>query len=191
MPLTLGAVTAALVAEAAATPSEAGVGAGRAVLDRLVGWLRRVFAADDAKQGAAALGLVVDTPDALVELAYVLNVRADADAGFPRRPGGAGGGGPFCRGRHRFDHADGLGRPERAGRRVSRLGHHHRARASTGIDRLTARLAFLGTVCCPPRWMGMAATRSVGTGQGRRWSSGLSSARIRARRSRPAGQTSG
>ncbi len=82
MPLTLGAVTAALVAEAAATPSEAGVGAGRAVLDRLVGWLRRVFAADDVKEGAAALGRVVDAPDGLVELAYVLNVRADADAGF-------------------------------------------------------------------------------------------------------------
>ena len=82
MPLTLGALTAALVAEATATPSEAGVGAGRAVLDRLVGWLRRVFAADDVKEAAAALGRVVDAPDGLVELAYVLNVRADADAGF-------------------------------------------------------------------------------------------------------------
>ncbi len=41
-----------------------------------------MFAADDAKEGAAALGRVVDAPDGLVELAYVLNVRADADAGF-------------------------------------------------------------------------------------------------------------
>lgn len=47
-----------------------------------MGWLRRVFAADDAKEGAAALARVVDAPDGLVELAYVLNVRADADPGF-------------------------------------------------------------------------------------------------------------
>lgn len=81
MPLTLGAVAAALVAEAAATPSEVGGGAGQEVLDRLVGWLRRVFAADQAKAGAAALARVA-TPNGLVELAYALNRRASDDAEF-------------------------------------------------------------------------------------------------------------
>ncbi len=83
MPLTLGAVAAALVAEAADTSTEEGF--GDEMLDRLIGWLRRLFAADESNGGAAALSRMErdpDGPSTLVELAYVLNRRAEADADF-------------------------------------------------------------------------------------------------------------
>ena len=51
----------------------------------MVGWLRRIVAADDPTAGAAALARLEETPQShqrLHELAQILNHRASSDTGF-------------------------------------------------------------------------------------------------------------
>ena len=83
--MTLGAVVAALVARNAENVVRRTQDDETSALNRLVGWLRRLVAADDPTAGATALARVEEAPESHVrlhELAQVLNLRATADAGF-------------------------------------------------------------------------------------------------------------
>ena len=83
--LTLGTITAALVAKAAEETADRAVEGGAGALGRLVGRLRTRFAAGGVEEGQSALARVEDAPDSasrVRELATVLDRRADADAGF-------------------------------------------------------------------------------------------------------------
>lgn len=83
--MTLGAITAALVARNAANRARRTSDDDTKVLDHLVGWLRRLVAADDPTAGAAALARVEEAPESherLHDLAQVLNRRAIADGDF-------------------------------------------------------------------------------------------------------------
>ncbi len=83
--MTLGAIAAALVARNAVGRARWTVDDDTRVLDGLVGWLRRLVAADDPKVGVAALARVEEAPESherLHDLAQVLNRRAIADSGF-------------------------------------------------------------------------------------------------------------
>lgn len=83
--MNLGAASAALVARNAENMTQGTSGDETGVVNGLVGWLRRLVAADDPEVGGVALGRVEEAPDSHVrlhELAEVLNRRATADAGF-------------------------------------------------------------------------------------------------------------
>lgn len=83
--MTLGAITAALVARSAMARARPTAADDTRVLDGLVGWLRRLIAADDPTTGAAALTRVEEAPECherLHDLAHVLDRRAIADSGF-------------------------------------------------------------------------------------------------------------
>ena len=83
--MTLGSIAAALVARNAVARARRTVDDDTRVLDRLVGWLRRLVAADDPTVGVAALARVEDAPESherLHDLAQVLDRRAIADGGF-------------------------------------------------------------------------------------------------------------
>ncbi len=83
--MNLGAASAALVARNAENMARGTSGEEASVVNRSVGWLRRLVAADDPAVGGAALDRVEEAPDSHVrlhELAEVLNRRATADDGF-------------------------------------------------------------------------------------------------------------
>lgn len=83
--MNLGAASAALVAKNAENMARGTCGDEANVVNRLVGWLRRLVAADDPAIGGAALDRVEEAPDSHVrlhELAEVLNRRATDDASF-------------------------------------------------------------------------------------------------------------
>ena len=83
--LTLGTVVAALAAANAQNRTSSRIGGDDTrVLESLVGWLRRLVAADDPT-GAGALARLEETPEShphLHELAQILNRRATSDTGF-------------------------------------------------------------------------------------------------------------
>jgi len=83
--MTLGAIIAALVARNAVARGRRTVDDDARVLDRLVGWLWRLVAADDPTIGVAALARVEEAPESherLHDLAQLLSRRAIADGGF-------------------------------------------------------------------------------------------------------------
>ena len=82
--MSLGARTAALVATNAENMAERIVNDEARVVNRLVGWLRRLVAAD-APAAGAALARLEEAPQDQVrlhEFAQALNRRGVADAGF-------------------------------------------------------------------------------------------------------------
>lgn len=83
--LTLGAITAALMAKAADTAAERMVDSGAGALGRALGRLRKRLGADESQDGVRALARVENAPDSpsrVQDLAQVLDRRADADADF-------------------------------------------------------------------------------------------------------------
>jgi len=128
--VTLGAIVAALVAEASTKAVEAAVECGAGALGRLVGWLRDRFSDDGTPEEAAALAKAEEVPDSarvVGELAAVLDRRA-ADPDFRAeleamveqvRTAGVDVGSIA---------QSGMGERERADRRRGRLHRHHHPR---------------------------------------------------------------
>jgi len=83
--LSLGEIGAALVARHAQDRTPLTLDQDVQALDRLVGWLRRLVAADDPATVAVVLARVEEAPRGhahLHELALALNRRATSDIGF-------------------------------------------------------------------------------------------------------------
>lgn len=83
--LTLGWITARLVAEALDKTVDRTVEGAAGVVGRLVGWLRERFSGDDEESGTTALARVEDAPDSpsrIRELAEELDQRAETDVEF-------------------------------------------------------------------------------------------------------------
>lgn len=81
----MGEISAALVARSAQDRTQRPPDQDMQSLDRLMGWLRRLVAADDPTVGAHALARVEEAPLSyarLHELAFILNRRATSDIGF-------------------------------------------------------------------------------------------------------------
>lgn len=83
--MNLGAVAAALVATDAGNKARRAIGDDQRVLEHLVGWLRRLVAADDPVAGIAALARLEEAPEShirLHEFGRVLERRARFDGVF-------------------------------------------------------------------------------------------------------------